>query len=65
MKKLSVLMLLCCFTLCVSLAGCGGGDPNAGGSAPPTEGLDNGAGEEEDPNAGVGFDDPTMGKDGA
>lgn len=63
MKRLEIAAVVC-FLVCAPLfLGCGG-DPNAGGSALPTAGLNNGAGEEEDPNGGVGFDDESLGRDG-
>ena len=63
MKNLQVTVLLSLFVLAPLFVGCGG-DPNAGGGALPTAGLNNGAGAEEDPNGGVGFDDESLGRDG-
>ena len=64
MKRLEVVTIVCFLVFSPLLIGCGGGDPNAGGSALPTAGLNNGAGQEEDPNGGVGFDDESLGTDG-
>lgn len=64
MKKFTLFLIIGCVTAVCTLPGCGGGDPNAGGGALPTAGLEGGAEKEVDPNGGVGFDDPSLGKDG-
>lgn len=64
MKRLNILTAICFLVLSPVLIGCGGGDPNAGGGALPTSGLNNNANEEVDPNGGVGFDDESLGADG-
>ena len=46
-----------------NIVGCGGSAvPNGAPPPPPPPGAPGG---DDDPNGGVGFDDPSMGKDGA
>lgn len=59
MKKLVVFAML--LVMASSLTGCGGPGPNTTPPPPPPPGTPGG---DEDPNGGVGFDDPTVGKDG-
>ena len=63
MKKLEISVLICFLVLSPVPIGCGGGDPNAGGGALPTTGLNNNTEQQEDPNGGVGFDDESLGTD--